>query len=127
MLEDVEEISQGNFSVGWEIESGEMYVQGSVVVNGRLKEDVSFWKDTITAPEAIVHTIESGYVLPLQSEPTTYFCRNHHTANRNCSFVGSSISELCAMRCVVKVSDMPHICSPLSVVESSSGKKRLVL
>ena len=28
---------------------------------------------------------------------------------------------------VVKVSDMPHIGSPLSVVESSSGKKRLVL
>ena len=26
-----------------------------------------------------------------------------------------------------RVSDMPHICSPLSVVESSSGKKRLVL
>ena len=31
------------------------------------------------------------------------------------------------MGCVVNVSDMPHICSPLSVVESSSGKKRLVL
>ena len=63
----------------------------------------------------------------LNSEPTSYVCRNHQTANRNCSFVEISISELCAIGCVVKVSDMPHIYSPLSVVESSSGKKRLVL
>ena len=35
--------------------------------------------------------------------------------------------ELCATGCVVAVPAMPHICSPLSVVESSSGKKRLVI
>ena len=125
--EDVVEISPENLSLGWEIESVGMYGPCSVVVKGRLKEHVSFWKDTIRAPATIIDTIKSGYVLPLKSEPTTYVCKNHQTANRNCSFVGSSISELCAMRCVVKVSDMPHICSPLSVVESSSGKKRLVL
>ena len=88
---NVEEISPGNLSVGWEIESGWMYVPGSVVVKGRLKEHISFWKDTVRAPATIVHTIESGYVLPLKSDPTTYVCRNHQAANRNCSFVGSSI------------------------------------
>ena len=86
-----------------------------VVLKRRLKEHVSFWKDTIRAPATIVDTIESGYVLPLKSEPTSYVCTNHQTANRNCSFVEKSISELCAMGGVVKVSDMPHICISLSV------------
>ena len=31
MLEDVQEISPGNLSVGWEIESGGMYVPGMEV------------------------------------------------------------------------------------------------
>ena len=58
-----------------------------VVVKGRLKEHDSVWKDTIRAPATIVDTIESGYILPLKYEPTSYVCRNHQTANRNCSFV----------------------------------------
>ena len=37
-----------------------------------------------------------------------------------------SISELYATGCIEDVSAMPHICRPLSVVESNSGKMRLV-
>ena len=114
--------------MGWEIESGVTDVPDHVVVQGRLKEHVSFWKDTIRAPATIADTIESGYVLLLKSELTSYACRNHQAANSSCSFVERSISDLCAMGCVVKVSDMQHICSrALSVVESSSGNKNLVL
>ena len=113
--------------MGWEIESGVTDVPDHVVVQGRLKEHVSFWKDTIRAPATIADTIESGYVLLLKSELTSYACRNHQAANSSCSFVERSISDLCAMGCVVKVSDMQHICSrALSVVESSSGNKNLV-
>ena len=120
-------ISSENPSGGWEIESGGTDVPDHVVVKGRLKEHVCFWKDTNKYLAKIVDTIESGYVLPLKSDPTSCVCRNHLTANRNCSLVERNISELCAMGCVVKVSDMPHICSSLSVVESSYGIKRLVL
>ena len=42
-------------------------------------------------------------------------------------FVNTSLSELLANRCVRPVDDMPYICSPVSVVESGSGKKRLVV
>ena len=38
-----------------------------------------------------------------------------------------SISELYAIGCIEEISTMPHICRPLSVVESNSGKMRLVI
>ena len=36
-------------------------------------------------------------------------------------------SDLLTTGCVVDVQEAPHICSPLSVVENSSGKRRLVV
>ena len=33
------------------------------------------------------------------------------------------VTELIKNRCVKRVLEVPYICSPLSVVESSSGKK----
>ena len=38
-----------------------------------------------------------------------------------------SVQGLIKNRCVKRVLEVPYICSPLSVVESSSGKKRLVI
>ena len=38
-----------------------------------------------------------------------------------------SIADLLATGCVEVVAEPPHVCSPLSVVENSAGKKRLVL
>ena len=40
-------------------------------------------------------------------------------------FVDDAVRSL--NRCITKVIEMPHICSPLSVVSNSSGKLRLVL
>ena len=85
-----------------------------VALKGRLKDCISFWKDVIRAPASI----------PLKSEPTSYVRSNHQSASKNSSFVPECI---CATGCVVAVPAMPQICSPLSVVESSSGKKRLVI
>ena len=70
---------------------------------------------------------EPGYVLPLKSEPTFHVRMNHRSAIENSTFVQENILELLASGCVVEVPDTPHICSPLSVVETSSGKKRLVI
>ena len=128
VLEDAAEIDPENAGMRWERESsGTDSVSDVVALKGRLKDCISFWKDVIRPPASIISTIESGYVLPLKSEPTSYVRSNHQSASKNSSFVQESISELCATGCVVAVPVMPHICSPLSVVESSSGKKRLVI
>ena len=128
VLEDAAEIGPENVGMRWERESsGTDSVSDVVALKGRLKDCISFWKDVIRPPASIISTIESGYVLPLKSEPTSYVHSNHQSASKNSSFVQESISELCATGCVVAVPAMPHICSPLSVVESSSGKKRLVI
>ena len=49
-------------------------------VQGRLKERILFWKEVLEAPEAVLRTIESGYVLPLKSEPTTFVQGNQQSA-----------------------------------------------
>ena len=116
--EDTPEIIPENVSVRWEVEATEWDI---------MSKHISFWRDEIKAPTAIINVIDTGYVLPLKSKPTPYFHANHHSANRHSSFVQESVSELCATGCVVEVSTRPSICSPLSVVENKTGKKRLVV
>ena len=99
----------------------------TVSVKGRLAKHISFWKDTIQASSFILNTIQSGYVLPLQEEPTRFSRPNQASALRNADFVSQAIDELLCDGRVKEVQVQPHVCSPLSVVESASGKKRLVL
>ena len=120
MTRDVVEIDPENMWV-----RGETVSDTCVVVKGRLKGSISFWKHEIKAPASIISIIESGYVL--KSEPTPFTNANHQSAYRNASFVQESISELSATGCIVEVPTIPEVCSPLSVVESNSGKKRLVI
>lgn len=96
-------------------------------VQGRLKKRTLFWREVLKAPEPVLRTIESGYVLPLKSEPTPLVQCNQQSALNNAEFVRASVSELLTNRCVKQVAKVPYICSPISVVESSSGKKRLVI
>ena len=75
---------------------------------------------------SIISIIESGYVLPLKSELTPFTNPNHQSAYRNASFVQESITELSATGCIVEVPTMPEVCSPLSEVESNSGKRGMI-
>ena len=113
----------------WEAEATgqDPKVSPFVSVQGRLKERVSFWKEVLKAPETVLRTIESGYVLPLKCNPTPLLRYNQQSALANADFVQQSISELLANRCIRQIPNVPYICSPLSVVESSNGKKRLVV
>ena len=118
--EDVAEINPENLSVGWEIEARESdTLLGRVVVKGRLKEHISFWRDEIRAPSTIISILGSGYVLPLKQEPTPYVHANHQSASRNSQFVQESISDLYGTGCIEEVSAMSHICSPLSVIQEN--------
>ena len=96
-------------------------------VKGRLKENASFWKSELAAPDTVVSIIEAGYVLPLKSLPSPCVRKNQLSAKLHANFVQTSIDELVATGCVRHVEEVPHVCSPLSVVENAVGKKRLVL
>ena len=127
VLEDVTEIPPGSLTAGWELEACEPDSMGEVVVKGRLKKHISFWKEEIKAPAAILDTIEVGYILPLKSEPTPYFRANHQSTSEHSTFVQESVAQLCSTGCVTEVHTRPFICSPLSVVVGRAGKERLVI
>ena len=100
---------------------------GKIIVKGKLREHVHFWREELKAPESVIDVIEKGYVLPLKSLPPPYRQANHQSALLHSDFVCDSISELTAAGCVKVVETTPHVCSPLSVVQNASGKKRLVV
>ena len=68
-----------------------------------------------------------GYVLPLKSMPDSHALKNQSSAEVHGDFVQDVIEELLSANCVKQLSDKPYICSPLSVVQNSIGKKRLVI
>lgn len=88
---------------------------------------MAFWKETLQAPGPIIDCITEGYKLPLLSAPPHYSKPNHQSALDNAEFVETSLTDLLANRCVIKVTEVPHISSPLAVVTNRAGKKRLVL
>ena len=63
----------------------------------------------------------------LLSIPGAYHKCNAKSALDAREFVTSSLEELVQNRCIRKVDARPHVCSPLSVITNSQGKKRLVL
>ena len=107
----------------WEIELS----PPSCSIKGRLRKHLSFWRAELNASSTVLNTIESGYVLPLKSEPTEYHRENQVSALRNNDFVQQCIQELTDTGCIEVVAEAPFVCSPLSVVENSVGKKRLVI
>ena len=109
----------------WEYER----ITDAVSVKGRLAMSVKFWEEVLQAPDYIVNVIKSGYVMPFTSlHVPTKFCKlNQNSALVNVEFVEQAINEWLADGRVREVDQQPWVCSPLSVVESSTGKKRLVL
>ena len=95
-------------------------------VKDRLQQSLSFGEE-LQASSFILQTIESGYVLPLKSEPTSFSRKNQNSALQNYKFVKKYIADLLATGCVEVVAEPLHVCSPLSVVENCAGKRRLVL
>ena len=79
------------------------------------------------APAYVLDWIESGYKLPLRYLPDAFRMGNHNSVLTHHKFVSNSITELLANRCIVKVTQKPYVCSPLSVVANAEGKLRLVL
>ena len=114
-------VDELELSRNWETESN----LGSV--KGRLRDSVEYWSQVLEAPKTVIDVIRHGYILPLMTKPDAFIANNHQSTQVNKKFVDGAIKELLANGCIRMVSYAPHVCSPLLVVESSSGKKRLVI
>ena len=89
----------------WEIQEGEPQI---VNVQGRLKQSLVFWQETLQAPSMVLEWIQIGYKLPLQYLPDPYSQSNHTSALSHHSFVTEAISQLLTNRCVRKVDEKPY-------------------
>ena len=65
--------------------------------------------------------------LPFYSEPAPYARPNQHSAQVEVEFVSKAVAELLNGGYIEKVSELPVVCSPLSVVTNGVGKQRLVV
>ena len=88
---------------------------------------MSFWEQELYAPPWVIDTIKHGLILPLRTEPTPYNRPNQLSATSNSQWVDDAIAELVSVQYILEVREKPYFCSPLSVVENSSGKRRLVV
>ena len=108
----------------WEISQEEGQVCD---VQGRLCNCIAIWEQELKATGPVLDWIRVGYKLPLLTEPGAHYRANAKSALVNSEFVTKAIMELEENRCIRKVKERPQMCSPLSVVANSKGKKRLVL
>ena len=95
-------------------------------VKGRLRQHARFWRDVLQSSPFVMRIIEEGYRLPFYTIPTHAYFSNHASAKRECAFVEQELNRLLREGCVEEVQQVPSVCSPLSVVTSAAGKKRLV-
>lgn len=95
-------------------------------VYDRLRQNIHFWKETLTCPRFVLDTVEFGYKIPFKhSKPTPCFLRNNKSALKHPEFVKSSILKLLSDGKIEEHSSPPFCVNPLTVAE---GKKlRLVL
>ena len=51
-----------------------------VCVVGRLKENISYWKNVLHASSFVLSIIEHGYYLPFTKQPTRFRARNNKSS-----------------------------------------------
>ena len=107
------------------------YEQGQkdILVKGRLRQNIQFWKDTLQANDFIIDVIENGYKIPFYSMPMRTILPNNKSAMADSAFVSEAVQNLLTRGLIEKCVDhnIPYVINPLSVSVQSSGKKRLIL
>ena len=96
-------------------------------VKGRLKKNLIFWRETLSANSAILEIIDNGYKIPFFKTPKRASFRNNQSALKNMDFVEESISELLKCGSIIEAEKPSEVINPPSVSINSSGKKRLIL
>lgn len=104
------------------------YEQGqhAILVKGRLKNCIDFWKD-IGANDFVISSISEGYKIPFISKPEPNRLQNNRSAVQHADFVTEAIEDLVKKGLALECNSVPTVVNPLSVSIQSSGKKRLIL
>ena len=84
-------------------------------VKGKLKQNQSFWKNTINANDTVLNIIQEGYRLPFLETPDTARFSNNKFVINNSKFVKNSIKEMLATGTVLERDHPPSVVNPLSV------------
>ena len=110
-------------------EAGEMHTSKipKSSVQGRLRKKADFWLKELECSSFVKVVVTEGYRIPFIRLPDPVFYRNHKSAFEHSQFTEEAIQDLVATNCVVYCTECLTVCSPLSVVVSARGKKRLVL
>ena len=107
----------------FEFEKGNNYPS----VKGRLKKNLIFWQETLSANYAVFEIIDNGYKIPFfKTSKRVSFC-NNQSALKNKDFVAESIYKLLKCGSLIVAENLPEVINPHSVSINSSGKKRLIL
>ena len=96
-------------------------------VKGRIKARAEYWVNTLQASDPVIRIVKQGYSLPLFQVPQAYKAPNQASAHEHAALVDDAISDLIEGGCAKQMPEVLHVCSPLSVVVGSTGKKRLVI
>ena len=107
----------------FEFEKGNNYPS----VKGRLKKNLIFRRETLSAHSAILEIIDNGYKIPFFKTPKCTSFRNNQSPLKNKDFAEESISELLKCGSIIETEKPPEVINPLSVSINSLGKKRLIL
>ena len=101
----------------WEIQDE---VPGSQIedVQGKVRKNISFWREVFKASYFVLDTIKSGYKLPLFYMPNNFCKGNHSSTQAHAKFVTESISKLLAN--LKKANEVQVV--PATVLASIIGK-----
>ena len=94
-------------------------------VKGKLKKNLIFWRETLSANSAVLEITDNGYKIPFFKTPECASFCNNQSALKNKDFVEETISKLVKCGSIVEAEKPPEVINPLSVSISSSGKKIL--
>ena len=120
---DSHDIDKHSFTENYfEYEQGE----SCILVKGRLKKHIQFWKD-IGTNNFILDVIQNGYKIPFFTTPPSVCLYNNQSAMKESEFVVEAINDLVIKGLVVECTDKPFVVNPLTVSVQNSGKKRLIL
>ena len=101
--------------------------QNEIIVKGRLKNNIHYWKTVLKANSFVIDTIENGYKIPFFSKPPESFSPNNRSALVDPDFVNEAVSSLLYRGLIQKCKEAPHVVNPLTVSNQKIGKKRLIL
>ena len=88
---------------------------------GKLKENIQFWRETIQSSKFVLDIIENDYKIPFKETPLPCKFDNRSSAIRNKSFVEEEIKKVLERGCIEGLDKPTPFCNPLHVSEQQSA------